>query len=455
MSQWSALRRFGVVTVACYAGMLAPTFAAAQQPLAQSSASAAEIREGEELTLERVVAIARERQPDILAARGSIDAGQGKVGQAKSRFLPQVDGNAALSRFSPAGSYANPNGNDASYGQISAGVTVNQMLYDFGKTATQVALQETNVQSSRADLVSVEERVVLNAKLAFFELLKQMKKRAVAADTVAQFEKHRVQAMGFFDAGVKPKYDVTKAEVDLSNAKLNLIRSENGVRLARVALNAAMGFSQAPGYEVKDSLDFTPFPVPLADAVEQAYARRPELKTLLLKKKAAEQAVLLAGKGDSPFLGGTAGASYGGEKFPLDEGWNVGLTLSVPVFNGNKTRYEVGEAEANLAVIAANENALRQAIYKEVQQGYLTLREAEERIQASRLIVRQAEENYGIASGRYEAGVGNPVEVADADVSLAGAKTNHVEALYDYKIAQAAIEKAIGAQAAAADAQSR
>lgn len=402
------------------------------------------IREGEELSLDRVLELARHRQPSILAAQGSIGVGQSRVGQAQAGFFPQVDGSVKLSRFSPAGSYSNPAGSDASYGQYSVGVTVNQMLYDFGKTATRVAIQQSSVDSFRADLVSVEDQVVFNAKLAFYDLLTLMRKQEVAVETVKQFDKHRIQAQAFFEAGVKPKYDVTKADVDLSNAKLNLIRAENGVRLGAVALNTAMGFSETPGYGVKDNLDFAPFSVSLENALAQAYDERPDLKAILLRKKTAERAVLLARKGDYPFLSGSVGASYGGESFPLDEGWDVGVALSVPVFNGNRTQHEVSEAEANLAVLSAQETSLRHLIYKEIQQGYLALQEAAERIRASQVTVGQAEENVAIASGRYEAGVGNPVEVTDAEVSLANARTSHIEALYDYKIAQAGVERAIG-----------
>ena len=402
------------------------------------------ISEGERLSLERVVQIAQAMQPNILAARGSIDAGRSRVGQAESRFFPQIDGSANYDRLSPAGSYMVPTDDDNSYGQYAAGVTVNQILYDFGKTGTQVAIQKTAVDSSRADLTSVEDQVIFSVKSAYYDLLKSARNREVAAATVKQFEKHLEQAKAFFEAGVKPKYDVTKAMVDLGNAKLNLIRAENGQRLAKVSLNTAMGLPEAPSYEVEDTMGFVPFALPLTEALDKAYGQRPDLKALLLKKQAAAQSVELARKGYYPLLSGSARYSYGGETFPLDEGWDVGVGLTFPIANGKRTMHEVDEARANLAILAANETALRQSIYKEVQQDYLNLREAEERVQTAELTVKQAEENSEIAVGRYNAGVGNPVEVTDADVALANAKFNHIAALYDYKIAQVSIEKAIG-----------
>jgi len=90
---------------------------------------------------------------------------------------------------------------------------------------------------------------------------------------------------------------------------------------------------------------------------------------------------------------------------------------------------------------------LRQTIHKEVQQSYLVLEEAEERISTTRLTIRQAEENSRIASGRYSAGVGSPVEVTDADTLLIQAKASHIQALYDYRMARTTIEQAIGVTA--------
>lgn len=140
----------------------------------------------------------------------------------------------------------------------------------------------------------------------------------------------------------------------------------------------------------------------------------------------------------------TAAFTYRGADFPLDEGWNLGSSLSAPVFSGFLTTYQVTEARANYDVLEANELALRQDIHLQVQQAYLVLREADERVTTAELAVRQAKENLDIAQGRYDAGVGSPIEVTDALVAYSDAQTSHTSALFDYKIAQASIEKSIG-----------
>ncbi|MDD5759842.1 MAG: TolC family protein [Desulfobulbaceae bacterium] len=401
------------------------------------------IRPGETLTLAQVVSIARQQQPSLRAAQSSINAQQSKVGQAQAGYYPQIDANASYNRWSPAGTTFSQV-NSTSHDQYNAALQIKQMLYDFGKTTSQVDIQKTSLDSSFSDLKTTEEQVIFNVKLSYYEMLKAAKNIEIATETVKQFEEHLNQAKGFFVAGLKPKYDVTKAEVDLSNAKLNLIQKNNSLRLSRVVLNNAMGLPEAPDYQIVDNLQFSPFQLPFEQALLLAFDNRPDLKSLLLKKRAAEQSVALARKGDLPYLTGNANTSYTGESFGLDQGWSIGVALSIPVFNGYQTKYQVSEAQANLDLLSANETSLRQTIYKDVQQGYLNLQNAAERISNTQLAIQQAEENSALASGRYEAGVGAPIEVTDADTLLVNAKTTHIQALYDYRITQTIIEQTIG-----------
>ena len=244
--------------------------------------------------------------------------------------------------------------------------------------------------------------------------------------------------------GLKPKFDVTKAEVDLSTAKLNLIKAENAFRLARVTLNNAMGLPEAPDYEVEDRLSSGRQDMDLEEAIRKAYERRSDLKAMALKRKSLEQSIELVRKDYYPSLTGSAGYGWGGGDFPLDRGWSFGAEVSIPLFTGFSTQYEIAEAQANLDVLTANENLLRQAIDQDVRQAWLNLREAAERIVAAELTVRQAVENLELANGRYASGVGSPIEVTDALVAASNAKLSEISALYDYRIALAGLERAVG-----------
>jgi outer membrane protein len=396
------------------------------------------IRKGETLDLQRCIAIAIERHPGIQAAAGAIRAGDSRIGQARAGYYPQLNGSAGYSRTDPTTSAGQV------YDSYSSSISVSQNLYDFGRTSTQVQIQEFNRDSSRSDLDNTRNEVGFGVKQAYFGLLQARRNRDVSQEAVGQFQQHLDQARAFFEVGTKPKFDVTKAEVDLSNAKLSLIKAENTFRLARIALNNAMGLPEAPDYEIADEFSFQRVEIDLEETLRKAYDRRPDLKAIAVKRKSLEQSIELARKDYYPSVSGNAGYGWGGGNFPLDQGWSFGAQLNVPLFSGFSTKYQVAEAQANLDVLAANETLLRQTIDQDVRQAWLNLQEAADRGTAAELIVRQAMENLELANGRYASGVGSPIEVTDALVAASNAKTAQISALYDYKLAQSSLEKAAG-----------
>jgi outer membrane protein len=319
-------------------------------------------------------------------------------------------------------------------------------LYDFGKTSSAVKVQDLNTRSSRFDLRNTQDQVVFNVKQAYHNSLLAIRSRDVATASVTNFEKHLEQARGFFEVGTKPRFDVTKAEVDLSNAQLNLIKAENQARLSRVTLNNAMGLPEVPDYALQDILSFIKYELPFDAALQKAYTERADLQSLIQKKESSKESINLARKGYFPVLNGSAGYYYTGTDFPLADGWNYGLNVTAPIFSGFLTKYQVAEAQANYDATSATERSLRLSIYSQVQQGYLLLRQASESIATSEVAVRQAKENVDLATGRYQAGVGSPIEVTDALTALSNAEVAYASALTDYKNAQASIEVAIGAR---------
>ena len=408
--------------------------------IVSSGAKAEEvIKKGELLNMDTCIEIALKKQPNIVAAKSTVNVNQSRVGQAKANYYPQVDLTSGYSRTSPV-SRTDHNSSD----QYTGSATLKQNIYDFGKTSTQVDIQNLNLDSSKSDLANVTAQIILNVKQSYYGVLAAKKNRDVADETVKQFQSHLEQAKGFYEVGTKPKFDVTKAGVDLSNSRLNLIKAENSLRLAVVTLNNAIGVPDAPEYTIEDNLSFLKSGIVFTEAIERAYKNRQDLTSLVFKRQAAEKSVKLAETGYYPALTGNAAYNRSGEKFPLGEGWNAGVTLSFPIFSGFLTKYQVEEAKANLDVLKANEELLKQNIFLEVQQIYLNLEEAEERIPVAELAVKQAEENLELANGRYAAGVGHPIEVTDAQVGLINAKLSHIQALYDYKVALANLEKAMG-----------
>lgn len=402
------------------------------------------ISPGSVLTLDRAVRIALENHPGIIAARGNVDASRSRVGQARSAYYPQVNFAAGYSRSDPAQQAGGGIRTTGPFNSYTGTFTGTQNIYDFGRTSSQVGVQAFQLESSRSDLESTAEQVVFRVKQTYYALLQAQRNRAVAVETVGQFQEHLEQARAFYEVGTKPRIDVTKAEVDLSNARLNFIRAENTVRIARVNLNNAMGVSAVPDYTVQEEAVIQPGDAELGEVLKRAYESRPDLQSIIAREKAAEQSVRLVRSDYLPYLTGNANFGWAGDEAPLDRGWAVGAAVNFPIFSGFLTRYQVEEAKANLRVLKANEESLRQAIKLEVEQAVLNLREARERISTGEITVRQGAENLELARGRYAAGVGSPIEVTDALVIYSNAKTTLNQAVYDYKTAEADLERAIG-----------
>ncbi|MCX5849672.1 MAG: TolC family protein [Deltaproteobacteria bacterium] len=393
--------------------------------------------------LEQCISIALEKHPSLRASVGAIKASESKVGQARANYYPQLNLSTSYQRIGPT---SPPGSTLDSYDKYSTDVNVGMTLFDFGKTSTQVKIQNLNVNASQADYDDVMTMVVLNVKNAYYNLLQNQRNLVVAVDTMQQFQQHLDQANAFFRIGTKPKFDVTKAEVDFGNARLNVLKAENAVRSAKITLKDVMGVPENADFAVVDNLDFQKSSLQLNDVLNTAYSNRPDLRSIIAKREATEKSIDLAKKGYYPVLSGSAGYGYSGTDFPLGSGWNAGAALSFPLFSGLSTKYQVDEARANLEILKANEDSIRQAISFDVKQAYLNVQDTAEQISMSEMTVLQAKENYDLASGRYRTGVGNPIEVADATITLNNARANLNTALYNYKMAQAALEKSIGAK---------
>lgn len=403
------------------------------------------IRRGELLKLERCIAIALERLPAIMAARATSEADKSLIREAESSYFPQISWTSSIGRASvgPRTSLGITT-KSVTYNSYSTGLNLSQNVFDFGKTPTQVRIQKLNYTASISDIETATQLAVLNVKQAYYGLLQAKRNSDVVEEAVKQFQLHVDQAKGLYEVGLAPKYDVSKADVDLGNAKVNLIKARNAVKMARVTLNNAMGVTGTLDYDVEDNLSFEAYGISFEDALAEAYKNRPDLTSLIARRQAADSSITLAKKGFFPALSGSASYDYAGNTFPLARGWSLGLSLDVPVFNGFLTTAQVAQARADLNVIRANEETLRQSVYLTVQQAYINLEQAEELVPVSELNVTAAQENYDIANGSYKEGVGDPIQVADASAALISAKIAYIEALYECKVARAALEQAMG-----------
>jgi len=399
------------------------------------------------LTLRDCIDIALKNQPTIKSAQEGVHAGEGRVTQATSPYLPQVKASTGYSEDHSLGGALG----DSSTKAYTTSLSVNQILYDFGRTGNTLDAARSGVRSNERDADRVIHEVILNVKQAYYALLAARKLLLVAQQTIEQTESHLRQAEAFFRSGSRPRFDVTRAEVEVNNARLGLINARNNVRLRTIGLYNAMGIDPGGDIETDDSLS-APASIPLMEqALDEAVKNRPEMLKAEADIEAARARVrseqsnywpTLSANGAYNWANGTS--EMGPFKGDIQNSWNAGVLLSVPLFEGGITRGKVGEAQANLRALEAQRQTLRQSILIELNQAYADIESAIARIDVMELSIKKARESLELAQGRYEAGVGPYIEVTDAQTASVNAETDHVQALYDYQLATARLYKAIG-----------
>lgn len=398
--------------------------------------------QGGKIGLEDCIHVALKNHPALFRAAGSIKAGESRVNQARSDYYPKVGASAVYSRNRSSDEDGD---DDSAYNRYQGSVDLKQTILDFGKTSAQVQVRSWGAQASKADLTDVTRLVIFGVKQSFYRILQAKQAMDAYADTVRQLELHLDQATRFYQAGIRAKIEVTNAQVNLGQARLDLLTAENTVRIATVTLKNAMGIPEAPDFEVQETASgVQEYPIDLETAIRKSYENRPDLYSAEAVWEAAKSSVDVAKKGYYPVLSGNAGYGWAGRKSPLDDEWFFGASLDFPLFNGFLTRYQVREANAVLETAKANEKLIRQDIRYDVEQAFYTMKSVRERISLAELTMEQAKENRELALGRYASRVGSPMEVSDAVVSETKARTSYITAVYDYRIAVADLERAMG-----------
>ncbi len=397
-----------------------------------------------DMTLERCIELALGNNPQINAAFHDILASDARIKQVWSNYFPQVSWQTGYTRIRQL-QLSDALGRNLTFNYFILGqVTLQQMLYDFGVTQNQATIKRLDYEANKTTLGATINEVIYQTKDAYFNLLYAFENKRVAEDTVNKFEMFYNQAKAFYEIGMNPKVDVTIAEVNLSNAKLQLIQADNAVNLAVAKLNNIMGVPFIDKYNVQERLKYEPVNITFNKSIEIAREARPELKLAELKVESANQTLKLVKKSYFPTLSIEGQLQIGGKNFTSNYGYNLGGYLNFPTVNGMLIKNEIQEARYLYDKEIANAKNTQNEIYLEIQNAFLTLEEKKNQMPVAVLGVKQAKENYELSYGRYRVGEANPTELKDAQINYQQAQLSYYNALYQYNSAKAQLEKAIG-----------
>mgnify|MGYP002771394574 FL=1 len=397
-----------------------------------------------DMTLDKCIELALGNNPQINAAFHDILASDARIKQVWANYFPQLSWQTGYTKIKQL-QLSDALGRNLTFNYYILGqVTLQQMLYDFGVTQNQATIKRLDYEAYKTTLSATINDVIYQTKDAYFNLLFAFENRRVAEDTVKKFEMFYNQAKAFYEIGMNPKVDVTIAEVNLSNAKLQLIQADNAVNLAVAKLNNVMGVPFIDKYNVQERLKYQPVDVTFNKSVEIARDARPELKLAELKVESANQTMKLVKKSYFPTLSVEGQYQRGGKSWNSNYGYNIGGYLNFPTINGMLIKNEIKEARYLYDKEIANAKNTQNSIYLEIQNAYLTLEEKKNQMPVAILGVKQAKENYELSYGRYRVGEASPTELKDAQINYQQAQLTYYKALYQYNSSKAALEKAIG-----------
>ncbi len=416
---------------------------------------------GAELTLDRAVHLALQLHPARLAAQSEVGAAGERLGAARSALLPQVLGAAEYLRATNNGigdtAYLSPPGfprfpssgratnSTESFDNYLMGVSAYQYLFDFGRTRGMIDEQRAEADIARSRLTFVELDLVFQVTKSYADLLAAQQKVKVFQQAVAQRREHRHEAQVKAEAGLKPEIDTYTAQAELERAKLHLVDARNALATAKVALDNAMGLGpEAPEYKLADVLTYEEVTQPLDNYLQLAFSRRPDLTMLQDSARAAGARIEEFRSDYFPSLGATAGYSARGQDLPANNNVDVGVLISWPIFNGFRTEHEVAEAQLHQDAIRHSIEELRQRIYLEVKSRYLDWQASVQRIHRAEQAVAASRAEFELAQKRYETGLGNIIELTDAQRRFTEDEAEYVNTLAGFSIAKAALERDTG-----------
>jgi outer membrane protein len=404
------------------------------------------------LTLQQAETIALKNHPQVFAAQYNALASQQGVRATKSRYYPLAVGNVTgvdADRDTRIG---------AGFLQASRlftreaqGVTIDQLITDSGRTPNLVASSRFYARAQNQNTQATRYDVLLAVNHAYFEVLRAQALLRVADQTVAERQVVQSQVDLMVKNKLRSELDLTFANVNLSQAKLLQIQTENNLEAAQSQLTRAMGLENRPAYTLQQVPLPPPPPPSSASLVATAMANRPELASLRFQQQSAykyERAErdlsypTVVAEGDAGYIPAIAQLTL--PRIIPDHYEAAAINVEVPIFNGHL--FSALRTGALMRARQADQNLrdMQERIARDVRLAYYDAVTGYQRINVSAQLMNQAKLSLALAQGRYNLQLSSIVALTQAQLSETGAEVQYVNAKYDFQNENAALQYEIG-----------
>jgi outer membrane protein len=429
-------REFALIAVATIAGVVlvgrcqsaptpAPALALAPTPVT--------------LTLAQAEKIALQQNPHVQIAR-LIALAEGQVGrEARAANMPDLTGYlTAVDSHDGSRITAGGLNNPVVYQRAAGGVTLSQLMTDFGRTHALINSADFSSRAATSNESASREDVLLAVDEAFYHALASQAILSVALQTVAARQATADQVRALTEAKLRSELDLSFANVDLQQAKLLLLNATNDNQESQAALNAILGEELPAVYTLVDETPAAPAPAPedAAPLLQLAFQSRPDLASLNLQASAAErfsQAERDLVRPTISALGVAGGTPVRADQITTSWYGAAGVNVSIPIFNGSL--FSARANEAKFRAQAADQSVLqfRQTIARDVTDTVLEAQSGFQRIDVSRQLLEQANSAFDLAQTRYKLGLSSIVELSQAQLAQTQAQIAYAGARYAYQ----------------------
>lgn len=400
------------------------------------------------LSLRDAEQIAIQNHPQIQAATDVAAAAKAEVTQAKSAYYPTAFGSVTAvdaennSRIA-AGALNNP----IIYEREAQGVTVNQLVTDFGRTYQLVKSANLHAKAERENVVTTRADVLLAVDQAYFGLLKAqavlnvaqetVKERQLVSDQVGELEKNKI----------KSGLDLSFANVDLAEAQLLLVQAQNDLDASNAQLAAALGYGDRRTFELAEEPVPPAPPVSFDDLLAEAIRDRPELIGMKLDAESAHAYATAERDLWFPTISaaGAAGLTPAGAPQLAPRYAAGGVNVNIPIFNGHLFGALQSEAKSRARADDQYLRDMQNRVVRDVLTAWLNSNSAFQRLGLTDQLVKSATQALDLAQARYKLGLSSIIELSQAQLNMTQAELQSANAKFDYETQLSVLKYQTGA----------
>ena len=403
------------------------------------SSSANKLTAEEMLTWQDCVKEAAKNHPDLIASEESIKQSEASKKITASTLFPQVDSNLSAKTARTDTGTSNTTGDTYTYG-----VTGTQLLFDGTKTINNVKAAKEFIIAAKQGFRFTSSQVRFRLRTAFVNLLKAQESLQITEE-IYNIRRGNLELITLrYESGLEHRGALLTAEANLAQAQYEISQAKRDVEVAQRELVKETGRTQLTPIQVKGDFEAKEAAKEKPD-FEALAKNNPSLQQIIAQKNAADFSFRSTYANFSPTLSGQAGVNKTSPHWtPQNDQWNLGLTLSMPVFEGGLRFAQVSQAKALLNQLRANERSTADGVVLTLEQTWAALQDAMDNVQVQKKSLTAAEERSKIAEAQYSTGFISFDNWTIIEDNLVKAKTSFLDAQANALLAEASWIQAKG-----------